>query len=72
MIHQLRESSREAEDEGKTRLDRVTEIINTLTTLKTAVHTLCEAVCRAAMQGDSAELNNTMSMLSDKVWVTLN
>ena len=66
LLQQLRDISREYED-GRTRLDTVTEIINNLTTLKLAVHTLCEAVCRAAVQADSAELNSCMATLSDKV-----
>ena len=69
MLQQLKDFSKEYED-GRTRLDQVNEIINNLTTLKQAVHTLSETVCRAAVQGDSAELNNCMSMLSDKVSIS--
>ena len=67
LLQQMREYSSENLD-GRNKMEQVSEILNNLTLLKMAVYTLCEAVCRAAVQGDSADVNNSMAMLSDKVW----
>ncbi len=66
LLKQLREHLSE-NIEGKNKMEKVNEILNSMSTLRNAIHTYSEGGCRAAVQGDSADLNNSMSMLADKV-----
>ncbi len=66
LLKHMREHFSENID-GKNKIEKVNEILNNMSILRTAIHSYCESVCRAAIQGDSADLNNSMSALADKV-----
>ena len=53
--------------EGQNKIERINAILNNTNTLRNSIHVYCDGVCRAAVQGDAAELNTLMSVLSDKV-----
>ena len=53
--------------DGNTILVNVTALLNRISAMRTAVNSYCEAVCRAAIHGDSADMNNSKTALCDKV-----
>ena len=53
--------------DGRTTLVNVTALLNRISAMRTAVNSYCEAVCRAAIHGDSADMNNSKTALCDKV-----
>ena len=53
--------------EGRTKLEKIGEIVNCLEQLRQDVHFNSEGLCRAALQGDIEELKMSTSLLSDKV-----
>jgi len=62
----LRRQLRHSAD-GCTTLMSVTALLNRISAMRTAVNSYCEAVCRAAIHADSADLNNSSAALVDKV-----
>ncbi len=66
LIRQLRDQLT-AENTEETRLEQVYHVLNDITMLQKAVDRYCDEVCRSAVQGDSADLNNCMAVLADKV-----
>ncbi|KAK2184836.1 hypothetical protein NP493_251g03006 [Ridgeia piscesae] len=61
----LRRQLRHSAD-GCTTLMSVTALLNRISAMRTAVNSYCEAVCRAAIHADSADLNNSSAALVDK------
>lgn len=47
------------------------EVLNQIVILREQVHESCDALCRAAVQGDVGEVQSAMVMLQDKVPVHL-
>lgn len=66
-LHQLCATLRGSSD-GCITLVSVTALLNRIAAMRTAVNNYCEAVCRAAIHGDSADLNNSKAAVCDKVW----
>ena len=47
-------------------MEQVNEVLNQIVILRDHVHNSCDALCRAAVQGDVGELQSAMGALQDK------
>lgn len=65
LLQQLKEHVTEVE-EGKTRLERASEVLANMEAVRAEVDELCEALCRAAMNSEAAELQGCAKRLADK------
>ena len=52
-------------------LEQVNEVLNQIVLLRDHVHNSCDALCRAAVQGDVGELHSAMGALQDKASILI-